>query len=814
MTGNLALGDLLRLVKYALYFLLFPLAAKSTSILGERGVKFALILFFAVGVAVSAISLWRINQFVAAGNAINFWVYSPNSRSVGFLGQYFDPTTFTVGEIPKAAHATFGLYLSVVLGAGLVFLSLVRLVSFQLVGLLVGVGVIFAALLYTLARGAVITGFLVTLAGMVVLWLRGRFLILALLLLFLFLESAVALQLNPEVYYKFASTFPGAKTAVTAFARVAVPVGEGTLQTWEWLRNSIASFLLPVSRSTSAPTAVSTPPSTPPSPSSQPAASQASPQSVPLTPLAELAQPASYTDLSLDASLADRVTFWQDTIHLLLSRWQFFIFGVGYNTDNLRYFTGGKVIYPHSLFLDMWVRGGLISLALMLAIWILLFAQTAQFCFSRRAFGLVLFGFLIGWFWDNAISGEQFFSDAPMLAFWGTFGFLTALVAGTKPKATGRRVLIALTSSDLGGAPQVVYDLLSHIKQKENSSNGFNFIVALPEGGLFVRKFRDLGYPVYPIALDHISVKTLKKFFDIVQGENIDLIATHGKGAGLYGRLASIVLGIPVVHTFHGIHYVRYGRLGRFFYLNLERFLSVFTRLIVNVSPSQQKEGVALKIFPPEKGRIVENGVDIHNIKNQKSKIKVLKIKNKLGIGEKDFMVVVLARFDPIKGHARLISMLPAILKEVPRLKLVLVGSGKEEIKIKALVRELRVSDAVIFAGRQENPRQILGTADVLLQPSYQEGLPLAPLEAASCEVPVIAAKTVGNVDVVLDGRTGYLVDFNNKAEVIRAIRQLGNKAIRQKMGEQGKAWVAEKFPMRKFVRKTLGVYEEALGRI
>ena len=86
---------------------------------------------------------------------------------------------------------------------------------------------------------------------------------------------------------------------------------------------------------------------------------------------------------------------------------------------------------------------------------------------------------------------------------------------------------------------------------------------------------------------------------------------THGKGPGLYGRLAARAFGIPAVHTFHGIHYGSYREVGQDLYLALERRLSRLTHTVINVSRSQEMEGLALRLFRPEQSVVVVNGIDV-----------------------------------------------------------------------------------------------------------------------------------------------------------------------------------------------------------
>jgi glycosyltransferase involved in cell wall biosynthesis len=97
----------------------------------------------------------------------------------------------------------------------------------------------------------------------------------------------------------------------------------------------------------------------------------------------------------------------------------------------------------------------------------------------------------------------------------------------------------------------------------------------------------------------------------LVRGHRIDIVHTHGKGPGLYGRLAARAFGIPAIHTFHGIHYGSYSRIGQDLYLALERRLSRLTHTVINVSRSQEVEGLALGLFRPEQSVVVVNGIDV-----------------------------------------------------------------------------------------------------------------------------------------------------------------------------------------------------------
>ena len=98
-----------------------------------------------------------------------------------------------------------------------------------------------------------------------------------------------------------------------------------------------------------------------------------------------------------------------------------------------------------------------------------------------------------------------------------------------------------------GGGPRHIYSLLEKIDRKE-----WDITVCTHNDGFYWDKLIALGIIPYDLVLRKLSLSTLFKLLNIFRKEKPDLIHTHGKGPGLYGRLLGWMLGIPVVHTFHG----------------------------------------------------------------------------------------------------------------------------------------------------------------------------------------------------------------------------------------------------------------------
>ncbi len=356
------------------------------------------------------------------------------------------------------------------------------------------------------------------------------------------------------------------------------------------------------------------------------------------------------------------------------------------------------------------------------------------------------------------------------------------------------RVLHLLVTTSPGGGPKHVYDLVRHLPGEE-----FDVVVAAPRDGVFFDRFRDLGVSMEELPLSRLGMRHLALTARLVRRRGINIVHTHGKGPGLYGRLAARWLRVPAVHTFHGIHYSGYSRAGQRLYLGLERRLSRLSHTIVNVSRSQEAEGLSLGIFRREQSVVVVNGIDVEEMGRTVRESPVRR--ESLGLGPDDFVLGCVSRWDPVKRFEILLRAVAGLATRILRLALLLVGGGGEEGRIRRLVAETGLQDRVIFTGFLGNPTRVYGILDLYVATSLKEGLPLAPLEAMAASLPIVATDVPGHRDVVAPGETGLLVPPEDSGALAEAIAALAAApARRRRMGEAGRRRVQEHFAIRAMV--------------
>jgi len=369
------------------------------------------------------------------------------------------------------------------------------------------------------------------------------------------------------------------------------------------------------------------------------------------------------------------------------------------------------------------------------------------------------------------------------------------------------RILELVVSTDLGGGPSQVNELVTRLPREE-----FAVTVAGPPGGVYAGIFVEGGARFVSIATDRLARRPFLDVLHLIRREGIDLVHSHGKGAGVYGRLAARVARVPAVHTFHGIHYAGYrAGLGRA-YLALERRLARLTKAIVHVSESQAVEAAALGLAPPTSSCVIVNGIDAARI--VASARPRVEARRALELDQEALVVGTVARFDPVKRLDVLLRAFALVSAMHPAARLVIVGDGPERARLSALAVSLGIEDRVRFPGFIAEASRLLAALDLYASASRKEGLPLAIIEAMAYGLPVVATRVPGHVDVVAQGVTGLLVTPDDHRELGQVMLDLlADPRRRAEMGAAGRRRVEERFSAFRMAAETADLYRATAGR-
>ena len=186
------------------------------------------------------------------------------------------------------------------------------------------------------------------------------------------------------------------------------------------------------------------------------------------------------------------------------------------------------------------------------------------------------------------------------------------------------------------------------------------------------------------------------------------------------------------------------------------------------------------------------------------------------GFGPSTVLTVArMASTERYKGHDQLIEALPGLRRQVPDAHLVFVGTGDDVERLRRKAHDVGVGECVTFTGFLSDSalRQAYAEAAVFAMPSRGEGFGLTYLEAMSAALPCIGSVHDAAPEIIEDGVTGFLVDQQNKAQLVDRLRLLLTDPSRRKaMGGLGRRRWEREFTYEQFRRRFLETLRPAFG--
>ena len=188
---------------------------------------------------------------------------------------------------------------------------------------------------------------------------------------------------------------------------------------------------------------------------------------------------------------------------------------------------------------------------------------------------------------------------------------------------------------------------------------------------------------------------------------------------------------------------------------------------------------------------------------------RVTALRKELDIPCEAFVIGTVGRLqDPCKRTSDIIRALPKVLDSIPEAQLLIVGSGPDEGMLRALAAKLGVTEKVVFAGYQAEPRPYYELMSVFVLASANEAFGLVLVEAMLSELPVVATRVGGILTVVQEGKTGLLVEPEKPDKIASKIIELAREPeLRFKMGRAGKARARAEFSSERYVAEVEKMY-------
>ncbi|WEK51504.1 MAG: glycosyltransferase family 4 protein [Candidatus Kaistia colombiensis] len=345
-----------------------------------------------------------------------------------------------------------------------------------------------------------------------------------------------------------------------------------------------------------------------------------------------------------------------------------------------------------------------------------------------------------------------------------------------------RRLLQILPDGSLGGGSTAVLGLCRDLLATSNW--GVSLITA--PGSRMSEQAANAGIDTVGIdfftsRLDlHLAYRLARR----IEAIRPDIIHAHGARAGLPFCHPALRRAGPLVYTVHGFHHAQkpfpLRQLGRL----AERRIAARADAIVFVSKSDQARAAdeRLLAWHDPKGAVIVNGIDPADFQG-------------LTASEERFDLVFAGRAHPQKNPFFMIEIMEQLLGTGIRLRMICGGELETAVRARVAASPARAGIALSGALPRRDVLRAFLSAKLYVLPSLWEGLPIAPIEALHCGLPVIASKIGGTDAVVIDGINGRLIDRFDPRLYASAIRDLlGDDAQRQNLAAQGRAWVERHF--------------------
>lgn len=373
-----------------------------------------------------------------------------------------------------------------------------------------------------------------------------------------------------------------------------------------------------------------------------------------------------------------------------------------------------------------------------------------------------------------------------------------------------RKLLFVITGLAYGGAETQVM----HLAIRLNARGWDVQVVSVMPPLAYTEELNKAGVPVISLGVRR-KWPNPKPFFyliRIIRRWQPQIVHSHMVHANILARLVRPFAPIPVlICTAHSIDErgrKGSGRLRTFLYRTTDPLCDLTTQ----VSEAGLERYVRIRAVPMHKIRYIPNGVDIVRF-SPNPEIRV-KVRNAFGFGD-EFIWLAVGRLEPAKEYPAMLYAFAQILKRFPLSRLLIVGEGSLRPSIEALAKKLGIRESVHFLGLRSDVPDLMRGADAYVMSSAWEGMPMVLLEAHASGLPIVTTNVGGNGEIVIDGKTGFLVSPKDPDALASGMLRLMEltEEERKRMGQEGRKHVVEKFGLEQVVEMWEDLYCELLIR-
>lgn len=348
------------------------------------------------------------------------------------------------------------------------------------------------------------------------------------------------------------------------------------------------------------------------------------------------------------------------------------------------------------------------------------------------------------------------------------------------------RILLISSRADRSGGPRHLLNLLTGLRKTNPSSQIW---IAMPTNEVLSDSLSLLADGVISIPSRAFSIASLIQIRKLIKKHKIQIIHSHGRGAGYFSRLL-YWSGARIVHTFHGVHTERSisGRIK----LAIDRLLASLVHHYIFVSDDEQKKGLSLKVAPIQYQSVIPNGVFLGQLKSNRTRAK-----------SEPLILGTFTRDDYAKGVDLLLEHTKALSTSGLNFRLRIYGLVKDKLKSEGPLEN---------QGTTDDPNTALNGFDVYVSTSRFEGLPLSVLEAMAIGLPCVLSTVTGHSQLIADGGAIGFDPYSSQS-FVDAINKIASDDLRERTRLQGHDLIRNRFSIDLMVDRISHVYKTQIAK-
>ncbi len=308
------------------------------------------------------------------------------------------------------------------------------------------------------------------------------------------------------------------------------------------------------------------------------------------------------------------------------------------------------------------------------------------------------------------------------------------------------------------------------------------------------------------------NIKAYRQIVELIKSEGIDYIHCNTPVGGLLGRLAGKKCKVEkVIYQVHGFHFYKgASKKNWLLYYPIEKWLARKTDAIITINTEDYAAAQKFKLRRGGKVYFVHGvGIDTSAFSSEHDPNGT--VRRELGIGEQDIMLISAGELNQNKNNKVILNAMAKASAQ--NVHYVLCGVGPLQKELAELAKALNIESRVHFPGYRNDIPALNAQADVYVMPSYREGLSRSMMEAMASGLPCLASRIRGNVDLIDEGKGGYLCapdDVDGFAAAINALAT--DPALRAQMRAHNLEKIKE-YDISVVEKEIEAIYREVLSK-